>query len=60
MKNFIPFVLALLVGTAYAADDKVVNIYSARHYQSDETLRITSYNVCYTKLLRDCLSDPGA
>lgn len=30
--------LALIVGLAHGADEKVVNLYSARHYQSDEAL----------------------
>ena len=38
MKNFIFIAIGLLFGIAHAADQKVVNIYSARHYQSDETL----------------------
>ncbi len=38
MKTFLSVAFVLLVGIAHAADDKVVNIYSARHYQSDDTL----------------------
>lgn len=38
MKNLLPIAFAVVVGLAHGADEKVVNIYSARHYQSDEAL----------------------
>ena len=37
MRTLLPLLAALLAGTA-SAQDKVVNIYSSRHYQTDEAL----------------------
>jgi len=37
MKTILAFALAAVIGAAHA-DDKIVNVYSSRHYQSDEAL----------------------
>ena len=37
MKTIVSLVLATLVGLAQA-DEKTLNVYSSRHYQSDEAL----------------------
>jgi iron(III) transport system substrate-binding protein len=38
MKPLIPLVIALLVAPLATAQEKVVNVYSSRHYQTDEAL----------------------
>ena len=39
--------------------DKVISVEAGEYDESYEEYRITSYNVCYTKLLRDLVSVPA-